>query len=159
MNGKIVQTITTITKEFQWDAGHRVWGHEGKCKYIHGHRYKAEVTVTAPELDSLGRIIDFSVLKEKIGFWIERYWDHNLILHEDDPIRSLVTSTEMPGHVLGFQRPYIMPGRRNTTVEELAKELFYWSVRILLDTEIRVVHVKVWETPTSSADYWQEEVK
>ena len=55
-----------ITRRLEFDAGHRVLGHEGKCKNLHGHRYSAEITVTAPDLDGLGRVIDFGVIKEKV---------------------------------------------------------------------------------------------
>ena len=34
-----------ITKKFTFEAGHALYGHNGKCKNIHGHSYKLSVTV------------------------------------------------------------------------------------------------------------------
>ena len=34
-----------ITKKFTFEAGHALYGHDGKCKNIHGHSYKLYVTV------------------------------------------------------------------------------------------------------------------
>src|SRR5262249_14498003 len=53
----------TCTRLLQFDAGHRVYQHEGKCANLHGHRYTAEITAQAEALDKIGRVIDFSVLK------------------------------------------------------------------------------------------------
>ena len=58
-----------ITKEFTFETGHALYGHDGKCKNIHGHSYKLSVTVLGkPVLDSngpkFGMIMDFSDLKK-----------------------------------------------------------------------------------------------
>ena len=55
--------MPTITKKLEFDYGHRVLGHEGKCRHLHGHRGVAEVTVYAPSLDNLGRVVDFGAIK------------------------------------------------------------------------------------------------
>ena len=81
-----------ITKKIEFDYGHRVLGHEGKCCYLHGHRGVAEVTVCAVDdggVDDLGRVVDFGVVKEVIGGWIDEKWDHNFLLHKDDPLCAL----------------------------------------------------------------------
>lgn len=78
--------MTKITRRFEFDMGHRVHGHESKCAYLHGHRYCVNVTCTAPSLDAIGRVIDFSVIKSAVGTWIDANWDHNVMLHEDDPL-------------------------------------------------------------------------
>lgn len=80
-----------ITRKLEFDAGHRILGHEGKCAHLHGHRYVAEITVSGRDLDTLGRVVDFSVVKTKVGGWIDDYWDHNILLHPQDPLlRALV---------------------------------------------------------------------
>jgi 6-pyruvoyl-tetrahydropterin synthase len=28
--------IRTVTRRLEWDAGHRVLGHGGKCQFMHG---------------------------------------------------------------------------------------------------------------------------
>jgi len=65
-----------ITRKIEFDSGHRVLGHEGKCAHLHGHRYVAEITVESAGLDSLGRVVDFSVIKEKVGKWVDENWEY-----------------------------------------------------------------------------------
>ncbi|NBU05839.1 MAG: 6-carboxy-5,6,7,8-tetrahydropterin synthase, partial [Sphingobacteriia bacterium] len=52
------------SRKIDFDAGHRVIGHQNKCQYLHGHRYSLEITATALELDELGMVADFGVLKK-----------------------------------------------------------------------------------------------
>ncbi len=77
-------------------AGHRVVGHESKCRHLHGHNYVFHFHV-APlkpykgrgqedKLDSVGRVIDFSVVKSTLCQWLEDNWDHKFLHWEDDPL-------------------------------------------------------------------------
>ena len=61
----------TCTRKLEFDAAHRVMEHESKCRHLHGHRYVAEVTVATSELDGLGRVLDFGLLKTELGGWID----------------------------------------------------------------------------------------
>jgi 6-pyruvoyltetrahydropterin/6-carboxytetrahydropterin synthase len=79
-------------------CGHRVHGHEGKCRHLHGHNYRVHFTCvmdTAKQsqelgatrtLDDIGRVIDFSVVKEKLCMWIEDHWDHKFLAWKEDPL-------------------------------------------------------------------------
>lgn len=66
-------------------CGHRVVGHESKCRYLHGHNYRIHFVCEAEGLDSIGRVIDFSVIKEKLCLWIEENFDHKFLLWQSDP--------------------------------------------------------------------------
>ncbi len=72
------------SRKIDFDAGHRVIGHKNKCQYLHGHRYSLEITATALELDELGMVTDFVVLKKNIKTWIDTNFDHNIILHKNE---------------------------------------------------------------------------
>ena len=63
--------MISCTRRIQFCAGHRVLGHENKCANAHGHNYVAYISARSNDLDKVGRVIDFSVLKEKIGGWID----------------------------------------------------------------------------------------
>ena len=72
-------------------AGHRVHGHESKCSHMHGHNYRIHFVVEAVaptmqrcELDELGRVVDFSVVKERLCMWLETHWDHKFLAWEKD---------------------------------------------------------------------------
>lgn len=140
---------TTITRRLEFDAAHRVLHHESKCKHLHGHRYVALVTVTAPGLDALGRVIDFSVVKQIIGSWIDENWDHNIILNSWDDFAKL----------LGVESWCKKNGRNaylldacNPTAEVLAREL-YQKTHKLLPAPITVIAVRLYETPNCYADF------
>lgn len=78
------------TKKFSFDAAHRLINHEGKCKYLHGHRYVCEVTFASKELNEMGMVIDFGHIKNRLGKWIDENLDHNLILARED--RALINN-------------------------------------------------------------------
>lgn len=69
-------------------VGHRVVGHEGKCQHLHGHNYRIHFTIEGPKLDSVGRVLDFSVIKEKLCMWLEEFWDHKFLAWIKDPLLS-----------------------------------------------------------------------
>lgn len=144
---------TQIMRRFEFDAAHRVLGHQGKCRYLHGHRYVAEVTVRAEKLNSLGMIVDFAVIKEIIGGWIESQWDHNTLLNRNDPFYPIFRDRNLNNGKM----PYVMADCENPTAEVIAKWLFKISASLLSDHDaLRVVHVRVWETPSCYADYTEE---
>lgn len=68
--------------------GHTVTNHESKCANIHGHNYRVHVKVEAvpdeKELDEIGRVIDFSFIKDLFFDWIEREFDHRFLIYEKD---------------------------------------------------------------------------
>jgi 6-pyruvoyltetrahydropterin/6-carboxytetrahydropterin synthase len=60
-------------------CGHRVVGHENKCRHLHGHNYRIHFSIEAEELDKVGRVMDFSVIKAKLCQWLEDYFDHKVV--------------------------------------------------------------------------------
>lgn len=79
-------------------AGHRVHGHESKCSHMHGHNYRIHfvvepkaVTMQHAELDTLGRVVDFSVVKSRLCEWLERNWDHKFLAWEKDTFMQAIS--------------------------------------------------------------------
>lgn len=68
--------------------GHRVCGHENKCKHLHGHNGRVTFYCQAyeDELDSVGRVIDFGDIKTRLCMWLEDNWDHRMLIWEGDPM-------------------------------------------------------------------------
>lgn len=142
--------MITVTRRLEFDAAHRVLGHEGKCKNLHGHRYVAEIKVWANGLDTLGRVIDFSVIKEKVGKWIDERWDHNVLLNSSDPIAHHISMLENED-----KSPYLFMSK-NPTAENIAKELYEVASHILKSDIIQIKRVRIYETPNCWADYIPE---
>ena len=107
-------TFLSCTRRLTFEAGHRVYGHESKCANLHGHSYKVEIEAVA-DLDSLGRVIDFSVLKERVGGWLDEHWDHGFVIWFKDAEASFALSE------LKTQKLYRMP--YNPTAENMARHL------------------------------------
>lgn len=89
----------TVIRSHEICAGHRVVGHESKCRHLHGHNYKFHFKVALKHgcgkvvtrgkliedgLDSVGRVIDFSVVKTTLCQWLENNWDHKFLHWEKD---------------------------------------------------------------------------
>ena len=143
--------MLTITRRLEFDAGHRLVGHESKCKHLHGHRYVAEVTLrTTAGVDGVGRVLDYGVIKERIGGWIDEHWDHNMILNPADSILKIASKVIFAG-----KAPFIMPPHTaNPTAENMVRVLFHVSRDLLADVDgIEVVKMRLYETPNCWADF------
>ena len=114
----------------KFDSGHRVVNHESKCATLHGHEYKAHIYAQAHCLDNLGRAIDFSVIKDRIGQWIDDHWDHTMIIWHKDPNLNLLNQCE------GYKD--ICVTNYNPTAENMAKFLIDKCNELLCDTPVTV---------------------
>jgi 6-pyruvoyltetrahydropterin/6-carboxytetrahydropterin synthase len=133
----------TCTRRIQFCAGHRVPLHESKCRHPHGHNYVALLTAEADRLDEAGRVVDFSVLKQRIGGWIDLHWDHGTILQTADrEMRAALTAFT---GVSGFDpKVYYMDDA--PTAENMAQEILRECGSRLEGTGCRLVRVELWET-------------
>lgn len=83
--------MITANRYHDISVGHRVVGHESKCRHLHGHNYRVHFEVEADQLDAIGRVLDFSVIKSHLCMWLEDNWDHKFLAWENDPLmRNLV---------------------------------------------------------------------
>ena len=69
----------SITKKFEFEAAHKLPDHPGKCKNLHGHSYKLEVTVSSDQLNDQGMVMDFGDLKVIVNEHIINILDHSLL--------------------------------------------------------------------------------
>ena len=85
-------------------AGHTVTGHESKCAHMHGHNYRVHFEVQAEgntnDLDAVGRVLDFSVIKEKLCDWLEANWDHKFLIWERDLRAGAILEIDPAGTVI-----------------------------------------------------------
>ena len=135
--------MPTITRRLEFDAAHRVMKHESKCRNLHGHRYAVEITVTSEDLDPLGRVIDFSVLKSRIGEWVDEKLDHGSILNRKD--KDLIEFCED-----NDWKVFVLWD--NPTAENIASLIMEQSESLLSGTGIDVEKIRVYETPNCWAD-------
>lgn len=125
-------------------CGHRVVGHEDKCRFLHGHNYRIHFTCEADGLDLVGRVIDFSEIKSKLCMWLEERWDHKFLVWREDPqLKDLLKFSESL---------VIVPF--NPTAENMAEYLVdFVGPKQLIGTGVRLVSVTIEETRKCSATY------
>ena len=145
--------MITCTRRLEWDAMHRIPQHESKCRAFHGHRYVAEIHCVADELDHAGRVVDFGVVKQRVGGWIDSHWDHTAILMRDDPdpaCQAIVAANADAGRpVYWMEAP--------PTAENMVAELARVAGKLLASTGVEVVRIRLWETPNCSSEWVSSE--
>lgn len=128
-------------------CGHRVHGHESKCAHLHGHNYRIFFTVQADnkQLDMIGRVLDFSVIKSRLCEWLEKWWDHKMLIWVDDP---------MLDDLLDIDREGVVPVEFNPTAENMAQHLVeVIGPQELAGTGCVLVACRIEETRKCSATY------
>lgn len=183
-------------------AGHRVVGHESKCRHLHGHNYKFHFKVApkfkndtdyelqyralaskmspnkarnivekrkredAKGLDTVGRVIDFSVVKSTLCEWLENNWDHKFLHWEKDGLidalkRLVEDENNLPEdqqlmshkdelHMLDsfVELPF------NPTAENLAQYMVeVIGPRLLDDYGVELVECRIEETSKCHVEY------
>jgi len=130
----------SCTRRLQFCAGHRVMGHENKCANLHGHNYVVFLTAEAESgLDDVGRVIDFSVLKQWFGLWIDANWDHGFIVFDKDA-EALHALSQM-------EKQKVFEMDSNPTAENMAAFLLkQLAPGLLQESGITLTKVVLWET-------------
>lgn len=129
----------SVTKHIDFCYGHRLLDYGGKCRHLHGHNGRLEITVEKEKLDRLGMAMDFVDIKSAVKSWVDSELDHRLILNENDPL--------IPAFKEHGQPFTAIPG--NPTAEAIAKLVFDHCRA----NKLPVASVRLWETPDSCADY------
>ncbi len=132
-----------VTKRIDFCYGHRLLDYDGVCKHPHGHNALVEVDVRTGSLDGRNMVVDFSDIKRIVKGWIDRELDHKMILRHDDPLVAPLQQLGEPVYIL----------ESNPTVERIARLIFDKA----REAGVNVVAVRVWETPTSIAEYTGED--
>lgn len=117
-----------VSKVIWFCAAHQVRFDDGQCERLHGHNWRVRVTVRARQLDRIGYVIDFAVLKRAAWEAVERFDHGNL--------NELPPFTEV-----------------NPTAENLAHYVHVELSRRFNDERVRVYQVEIWETENNRAAY------
>ncbi len=136
--------MIVATRYHDISCGHTVFNHESKCAMLHGHNYRVTFHISAKELDAIGRVMDFSVIKEKLCMWLEDNWDHRFLVWEEDDRLSALAMIDREVVATTF----------NPTAENMAKHLVEVVGPAQLEgTWCRLVKCEVEETRKCSASY------
>lgn len=125
-----------ISLEVDFDAGHRIVGHKGKCARLHGHTYHVHI-MAAGEIKEPGFVVDFGDLKDLVN-----EWDHRMLLWEDDYLFKYSEEMRTWGDFV------VLPF--NPTAENMAR---YLANECMLRFGLKAVMVELKETKNSMARY------
>lgn len=120
----------TIIKSFS--AAHILSQVGGKCEELHGHNFKVELTLGAPDLNQSGLLIDFRLVKKWLGE----------ILNELDHKHLNEIS-----YFAGI----------NPSAENVAKYIAEKIAPAAKAAQVKVTRVKVWESENAAVTYVPEE--
>ena len=138
-----------VTRQIEWDMGHRVTNHRSKCRNLHGHRYKMIVHVSGKLIDksgdsSEGMVIDFQDIKKIIVENIHDVLDHGFMVWQKDHI-LMDFFKKQPGFKY-ISVPFV------PTAENIARWSFERLKPLFIDkfgTNLKLVEIQLWETPNS----------
>lgn len=69
---------TSVTRIFTFEAAHQLHWHSGKCKRLHGHSYRLEVTVEG-DIGPNGVIVDFADIQAVVARTVIQRYDHSYL--------------------------------------------------------------------------------
>ena len=135
-----------ISKHFNFEMAHALFDYDGPCKNIHGHSYELEVTLRGRIKES-GFVIDFKELKAIVNKDIVNRLDHTLLLSK----KSYEQYPELA------KLPY---NQINVDFNPTCENMLVYFVNSLKDkipTDVELVRVFLRETPTSYAEWFEED--
>jgi len=140
-----------ITKQFSFETGHALYGYDGKCKNVHGHSYKLDVTVIGSPIDDTsnvkyGMVIDFGDLKKIVKEEIVNVFDHATVFNKNTPHVDLANELASRGHnvLLVDYQP----------TSEMMVIDFAQKIKARLPENIQLFSLKLQETATSYAEWF-----
>ena len=109
-------------------SAHQLHGYDGPCKDMHGHTWKVEAVVCGNNLDGVGLLTDFKVLKAKLKEVLMPL-DH-VFLNELPVFKDL-----------------------NPSTENLARHIYRTLSKNCMPLHLK--QVQVWESETASVIYYE----
>jgi len=140
-----------ISKEIEFDMGHRVPNHKSKCKNPHGHRYRVRVSLEGDILDLEGQsdhgmVMDFGDVKKIAMTEIHDFLDHKFMYWIKD--KEMDKFFKNNPSFLSVRVAF------TPTAENIAGWIFNTlshQYKHRIGNTLKLVKVELWETPTSKA--------
>lgn len=148
-----------IAKSFTIENGHILSKHPGACRFPHGHSRTVEIVLASDSLDERDMVCDFKALKQTIIDFVLRF-DHSMALNTDDP-RFAEFRAAYGDRVIPFEHMDPTSEVMAKVIFEHVKEAYRQAVLSPSDPlfpirrAVRVERVRVTETSSSWAEYWE----
>ena len=143
-----------ITKQFDFETGHALYGYDGKCRNVHGHSYKLSVTVIGTPIEDAsnvkyGMVIDFKDLKLIVKDEIVDKFDHATVFNKNTPHVELAHELETRGHSV------ILVDYQPTS--EMMLVDFAKKINAKIPDTIKLHSLRLQETASSYAEWFASE--
>ena len=121
-----------LTVKSEFEAAHFIKDYPGKCARLHGHNWIVEAVAQGTQLNELGILIDFKILKSELNKVLDEL-DHQYL----NELEIFAT--------------------KNPTAENLAKEIFdKLSASEIFEGTTKLTAIKIYETPKSCVTYYPD---
>ncbi len=145
-----------ITKHFDFESAHALYGYDGKCKNIHGHSYHIYVTVIGTPIEDdknpkNGMVMDFGDLKVIVKREIVSKFDHAVVLNGESPHKELANTINDYSHKVVLV-PY-QPTSENMLID------FAERIQTQLPQNVLLHSLKLYETANSYAEWFASDQK
>ena len=117
----------SLKVESSFSSAHNLRAYKGKCEELHGHNWKVEAAAESRDLDKIGMVMDFKLIKDELNRILDRF-DHKY---------------------LNKLKPF---DKINPTSENIARFIF----EALKSRVAGLKSITVWENSTSSATYYEQ---
>ena len=117
--------------ETHFSAAHQLRGYQGGCEKLHGHNWKVQVHVLVGKLNDIEIGIDFHDMKD-------------------------MTEEVLAPLDHGFLNDIFPFTEKNPSSENIAKWVYDCLKKRLLDRNVHLSAITVWESETASATYFEE---
>lgn len=144
-----MKELLKVTRHEEFEAAHLLPDYEGKCRNLHGHTYKIELTLEGPQMEGYyGMVMDFNDLKAMIKDIVP---DHMFMYWSEDNISKEIVEVLNKYNLKSKVFPHA------TTAENMVKDFAqmfedYIQNELKLP-EVHVYEVNLWETTNSHATW------
>lgn len=143
--------IIRITKHFDFETAHALYGYDGKCKNVHGHSYQLYVTVIGNPINDAnhvknGMVLDFGDLKKIVKSEIVDVFDHATVLNKNSPHSELAEK-------IRSHSPKVILVEYQPTSENMILD-FAKLISVKLPNSVKLHSLKLYETQNSYAEWF-----
>lgn len=140
-----------ITKHFDFETAHALYGYDGKCKNVHGHSYQLYVTIIGEPINDAnhvknGMVLDFGDLKKIVKSEIIDVFDHATVLNNNSPHKELAESIKK-------HSPKVILVEYQPTSENMILD-FAKLISAKLPESVKLHSLKLYETQNSYAEWF-----
>lgn len=150
-------SLPFIEVRHNMEVAHRLFKTSGKCEQIHGHSMWVDLRLYGTDLENgimlncKGTPLEFGTVKQLFRSFLNGYYDHHLLLNENDPWAGWLSSDGSPGkedHRLELSK---LPGLTTTPDDPTTENIAHWIAEWAAGIYQTDVDVLVRETSVNAA--------